>query len=67
MDIPQSGSGYIRDIGYSSSRMGFDWQTCAVLTSIDHQSADIAQGVNVGRPLQRPGSRRPGTDVWFCI
>ena len=38
----------IREIGYSSSAMGFDWQTCAVLTSIDKQSPDIAQGVDEG-------------------
>jgi S-adenosylmethionine synthetase len=31
--------------------MGFDWQTCSVITSIDHQSPDIAQGVNVGEGL----------------
>jgi S-adenosylmethionine synthetase len=36
----------IRDIGYSNSSMGFDWETCAVLTSIDQQSGDIAMGVN---------------------
>jgi S-adenosylmethionine synthetase len=36
----------IRDIGYSNSSMGFDWETCAVLSSIDKQSPDIAQGVN---------------------
>ncbi len=38
----------IRDIGYCSSEMGFDWQTCAVLSSIDKQSPDIAQGVDEG-------------------
>ncbi len=36
----------IREIGYTSSDMGFDYQTCAVMTSIDKQSPDIAQGVN---------------------
>lgn len=36
----------IREIGYSDSSMGFDWETCAVLTSIDTQSPDIAMGVN---------------------
>jgi S-adenosylmethionine synthetase len=41
----------IRDIGYHSSQMGFDWQTCSVITSIDQQSSDIAQGVNVGEGL----------------
>lgn len=41
----------IRDIGYNSSAMGFDWQTCAVITSLDKQSPDIAQGVNEGDGL----------------
>ena len=36
----------IRDIGYNDSRIGFDWETCGVLSSIKEQSADIAQGVN---------------------
>ena len=40
----------IREIGYNSSDMGFDWQTCAVLSSIDKQSPDIAQGVNRTKP-----------------
>jgi len=51
VDIPNVVRETIRDIGYSSSRMGFDWQTCSVLTSIDQQSADIAQGVNIGEGL----------------
>jgi S-adenosylmethionine synthetase len=36
----------IKEIGYNDSTMGFDWETCAVLTSIDTQSPDIAMGVN---------------------
>ncbi len=36
----------IKEIGYNSSEMGFDWKTCAVLTTIDKQSPDIAMGVN---------------------
>jgi S-adenosylmethionine synthetase len=36
----------IKGIGYSDSSMGFDWETCAVLTSIDRQSSDIALGVD---------------------
>ncbi len=51
VDMPQVVRETIRDIGYHSSQMGFDWQTCAVLTSIDHQSPDIAQGVNTGEGL----------------
>ena len=41
----------IREIGYTSSDMGFDADTCAVLVSMDKQSADIAQGVNEGQGL----------------
>ena len=36
----------IKEIGYHDSAMGFDWETCAVVTSIDRQSPDIAMGVN---------------------
>lgn len=36
----------IKDIGYNSSQMGFDWESCAVLSAIGKQSADIAQGVD---------------------
>jgi len=36
----------VKEIGYNSSEMGFDWESCAVLTSIDKQSADIAVGVD---------------------
>lgn len=36
----------IKRIGYNHSDMGFDWESCAVLTSIDKQSSDIAMGVN---------------------
>ncbi|MDY0131994.1 MAG: methionine adenosyltransferase [Desulforegulaceae bacterium] len=51
VDIPQIVRNTIREIGYNSSDMGFDWQTCSVLTSIDHQSPDIAAGVNEGEGL----------------
>ena len=49
--MPQIVRDTIRDIGYCSSQMGFDYQTCSVITSIDRQSPDIAQGVNVGEGL----------------
>jgi S-adenosylmethionine synthetase len=48
VDMPDVVRQTIRSIGYNSSDMGFDWQSCAVLTSIDKQSPDIAQGVNEG-------------------
>jgi S-adenosylmethionine synthetase len=51
VEMPQIVRQTIKDIGYDSSDMGFDWQTCSVITSIDHQSQDIAQGVNVGEGL----------------
>ncbi len=38
----------IRDIGYTRAKYGFDYETCAVITSIDKQSADIAMGVDIG-------------------
>lgn len=51
VDMTQIVRDTIKDIGYDSSDMGFDWQTCAVLSSIDRQSPDIAQGVNTGEGL----------------
>ena len=53
VDIPSIARNTIRDIGYNSSNMGFDWQTCSVITSIDQQSADIAQGVDEGDGLHK--------------
>ena len=51
VDIPEVARQTIRDIGYHSSDMGFDWQTCSMVTSIDQQSPDIAQGVDEGAGL----------------
>ena len=51
VDMPKVIRNTIREIGYHSSHMGFDWQTCSVITSIDQQSPDIAQGVNVDEGL----------------
>jgi S-adenosylmethionine synthetase len=50
VDMPDIVRQTIKEIGYSDSSVGFDWETCAVLTSIDRQSPDIAQGVE-GRGL----------------
>lgn len=48
VDMPDVVRNTIKEIGYNSSDMGFDWQSCAVMTSIDKQSPDIAQGVDEG-------------------
>lgn len=45
-DIPSIVRGVIKDVGYNDSLLGFDYKTCAVLSSIDEQSPDIAMGVN---------------------
>ena len=50
IDYPDIVRQTIKEIGYNDSSMGFDWETCAVLTSVDRQSPDIAQGVE-GRGL----------------
>ncbi|WP_227396559.1 methionine adenosyltransferase [Jeotgalibacillus aurantiacus] len=46
VDIPKIVRETIREIGYTRAKYGFDAETCAVLTSIDEQSADIAAGVD---------------------
>jgi len=46
VDIPKLVREKVMDIGYTRAKFGFDGETCAVLSSIDEQSPDIAQGVN---------------------
>lgn len=46
VDIPKIARAVIKDIGYTNAEFGFDYNTCAVLTSIDEQSPDIALGVD---------------------
>ncbi len=46
IDIPEIARNVIREIGYTDSSLGFDGNTCAVITTIDKQSADIAMGVD---------------------
>ena len=47
-DIPTIIRETIRDIGYTRAKYGFDYETCAVITSIHEQSGDIAMGVDTG-------------------
>lgn len=46
VDVEQITRNVVRDIGYNSSEMGFDYESCAVMSAIGKQSPDIAQGVD---------------------
>lgn len=46
IDYPTIARGVVKEIGYNHSDLGFDYQTCAVLISIDRQSPDIAMGID---------------------
>jgi len=48
VDIPNIVRNTIKDIGYTRAKYGFDYETCAVITSLDRQSPDIAMGVDTG-------------------
>ena len=61
VDIPKIARQVIREIGYDRAKFGFDCDTCAVLTSIDEQSPDIAMGVD--KCLEaKEGSQNDGLD-----
>ena len=47
VDIPKVAREVIRDVGYTRAKYGFDYETCAVVTSIQEQSTDIALGVDI--------------------
>src|SRR3954470_14468417 len=53
VDMPVVIRETIKEIGYTDARMGFDWETCAVLTAIEKQSPDISQGVTEGSGLHK--------------
>ena len=48
VDFPAVAREVIRDVGYTRAKYGFDCETCGVISSIDRQSPDIAQGVDTG-------------------
>ncbi len=60
VDMPTVVRETIKDIGYKNSSMGFDWETCAVLSSIDKQSPDIAIGVNGSGLFKEQGAGDQG-------
>ncbi|TZE83181.1 methionine adenosyltransferase [Calorimonas adulescens] len=53
VDIPKIARQTIREIGYTRAKFGFDGDTCAIITSIDEQSPDIALGVNQSLEVKR--------------
>ena len=61
VDIPHIARQVIRDIGYDRAKFGFDCDTCAVVTSIDEQSPDIALGVDKALEA-REGAMDDGLD-----
>ena len=56
LDIPELVRATVRDIGYDDAAYGFDCNTCAVISTIDRQSPDIAQGVNTAHEQRAAGS-----------
>ncbi len=60
VDMPDVVRQTIKDIGYKNSNMGFDWETCAVLSTIDKQSPDIAMGVDGTGLFQEQGAGDQG-------
>ena len=55
VDFPKVARQVVHDIGYDRAKYGFDGTTCAVVTAIDEQSPDIAQGVNDGYENREQG------------
>jgi len=55
VDIPKVVRKTVKDIGYTRAKYGFDSETCAVLTTLDEQSSDIAQGVDESKEFKGNG------------
>ncbi|MDB9822381.1 methionine adenosyltransferase [Deltaproteobacteria bacterium] len=66
VDMPEVVRDTIKSIGYTNSSMGFDWETCAVVSSIDKQSPDIAQGVNGKGLFKEQGAGDQGLMFGFA-
>jgi S-adenosylmethionine synthetase len=66
VDMPEVVRDTIKGIGYTNSAMGFDCETCAVLSSIDKQSPDIAQGVDGTGLFKEQGAGDQGLMFGFA-
>ena len=62
VDIPRIARQTVKEIGYTRAKYGFDGDTCAVLTSIDEQSPDIALGVNESWEIKSGGGQENAYD-----
>ena len=68
LDYPAIVRKTIKEIGYTSSDMGFDAATCGILTAVEQQSPDIAQGVDVGAGLDKDqGAGDQGLMFGFAV
>ncbi len=65
-DLPAIVRQTVKEIGYNSSDMGFDHETCAVISSINKQSRDIAMGVDKGNPEDQ-GAGDQGMMFGFAV
>ena len=66
VDMPDVVRDTIKSIGYTNSAMGFDYETCAVLSSIDKQSPDIAMGVDGKGLFKEQGAGDQGLMFGFA-
>jgi S-adenosylmethionine synthetase len=68
VNYPEIIRGAIREIGYTSSDIGFDANTCAILTAVEEQSPDISQGVTAGKGLHKEqGAGDQGLMFGFAV
>jgi S-adenosylmethionine synthetase len=60
VDIPTIVRKTVKEIGYNDSSMGFDWETCGVMSAVEQQSPDIARGVDRGKDPAKQGAGDQG-------